>query len=226
MTHPLPISQGFLNIRRCPSQEGRPHCLWSGTVPTAGLKRPDFASSGFACPKLKGAMVPTSSKPPSGRGFQGLGTFVCKPPSNPGNHAKSKVSLIRWARNHALFCVMPRSLWSFILEIPFKLVAMRKIAIAQIWNPSLEHSMTVAVLVLNRLRQSRHRYGMERCLVLGFTLTDPQCGQTIPSGHLDWTNHASAVLSSGNFCISSIRLIPLRWDLPGPVRRLIHFKRE
>ena len=24
-------------------------------------------------------MVPTSSKPPSGRGFQGLGTFVCKP---------------------------------------------------------------------------------------------------------------------------------------------------
>ena len=25
-------------IRRCPSQEGRPHCLWSGTVSTAGLK--------------------------------------------------------------------------------------------------------------------------------------------------------------------------------------------
>ena len=82
-----------LNIRRCPSQEGRPHCLWSGTVPTAGLKRPDFASSGFACPKLKGAMVPTSSKPPSGRGFQGLGTFVCKPQKNGVSHYGYKNSI-------------------------------------------------------------------------------------------------------------------------------------
>ena len=40
-----------------------------------------------------------------------------------------------------------------MLEIPFRLVAKRKRAMAQSWNPKLEHSITVPVLVLKRLAQ-------------------------------------------------------------------------
>ena len=50
--------------------------------------------------------------------------------------------------NHAVGCEMPKSLCNFMLDTPFRFVAMRYMPNAHVRKPRLESAMTVAVFKL------------------------------------------------------------------------------
>ena len=77
-------------------------------------------------------------------------------------------------------------------------------------SPRFEPCMTVPVLALKCLRQSRQRYGCGLRLSTSWMSTLPQCGQATPFGQRVWTNQASAVLLSGNMLVISSSVIPFR----------------
>ena len=102
-----------------------------------------------------------------------------------------------------------------MLLTPLRFVVSRYDASAHVWYPRFEPSITVPVLTLKRLRQSRQRYGMVLCAAPDWTLTDPQRGQAAPFGQRSSAKNVSAVASSGNMRMRSTSVIPSRWACPG-----------
>ena len=104
-----------------------------------------------------------------------------------------------------------------MLEMLFRFVACRYIAIAHSRYPSCVPCITVPVLSENmgRLGQSRQRCVMLLCLMLDWTLKDPQYGQNGPPGHRWAAIHSPAASLVGNIPAILTSDMPLRSDFPG-----------
>ena len=94
-------------------------------------------------------------------------------------------------------------------------VLIRNAAKAHLLRGRLEPCITVPVLTLKSLRQSRQRKGCGLRVGRSWTLTDPHAGQAIPLGQRAAMNSCSTAVSSENRLAASNSVIPLRWCIPG-----------